>query len=237
MADNRLTSTSDSDFKIRLPVDLLSKVGAPNVQTILNIAKLHTQRFQPVFVMLEKVPGGLSITEEPLKPPKPKSEEKVKNHASEIQKVPQRKHQRTFGDKQYICPVETCGRQFMDNSKLNRHMLVHTGEKNFKCEFCGKRFSLDFNLKTHLRTHTGEKPYQCSVPGCNKRFTQSSNLTAHEKTHFMKEGEEKPRQIRHIPEPEIVTLPSIPQQAFSLESAFPMTFDVMCVSATPLPNQ
>lgn len=236
MADNRLTSTSDSEFKIRLSVDLLSRVNAPKLQTILNNAKLHTQRFQPVFVVLEKIPEGLCITEEPFKPPKTKSESQLKNHVSDHQKPPQRKHLRTFGDKQYICPVETCGRQFMDNSKLNRHMLVHTGEKAFKCEFCGKRFSLDFNLKTHLRTHTGEKPYQCSVPGCSKRFTQSSNLTAHEKTHFLKEGEEKPKQVRQI-EPDVMSLPHLPQQAFSIESALPMMFDVAFVSATPaLPN-
>jgi hypothetical protein len=93
----------------------------------------------------------------------------------------------THGERQFVCEVQGCGKRFLDNSKLRRHMLVHTGEKPFKCEFCAKFFSLDFNLRTHLRTHTGEKPYQCSFPGCMKRFTQSSNLTAHEKTHQMHE--------------------------------------------------
>mmetsp|Transcript_2696 Transcript_2696/g.2558 ORF Transcript_2696/g.2558 Transcript_2696/m.2558 type:complete len:137 (+) Transcript_2696:484-894(+) len=97
----------------------------------------------------------------------------------------------THGERQYICPVDGCGKRFLDNSKLKRHQLVHTGEKPFECELCGKRFSLDFNLRTHLRTHTGEKPYLCTYPSCNKRFTQSSNLTAHEKTHVNRECQMK----------------------------------------------
>lgn len=103
-----------------------------------------------------------------------------------------RKHLITHGEKQFICQAEGCGKKFLDNSKLKRHMLVHTGAKAYKCELCNKRFSLDFNLRTHLRIHTGEKPYVCSFDGCYKRFSQSSNLSAHERTHLFPRPEDDP---------------------------------------------
>ena len=79
------------------------------------------------------------------------------------------------------CTYKNCNKSFKDNFKLKRHLLSHTGEKKFMCEYCGKGFSLDFNLRTHTRIHTGEKPYKCRYNGCDKKFSQSSNLSAHEK--------------------------------------------------------
>ena len=32
-----------------------------------------------------------------------------------------RKHQMTHGERMYICKVPTCGKRFLDNSKLKRH--------------------------------------------------------------------------------------------------------------------
>ena len=92
-----------------------------------------------------------------------------------------KKHMIIHGEKLFIC--EICKKKFLDNSKLRRHSLVHSGEKPYSCPICSKKFSLDFNLKTHMRIHSGEKPYACIYPGCFKRFSQSSNLSAHEKIH------------------------------------------------------
>ena len=92
-----------------------------------------------------------------------------------------KKHIIIHGEKLFICSV--CQKRFLDNSKLRRHSLVHSGEKPYSCPICFKKFSLDFNLRTHMRIHSGEKPYACIYPGCFKRFSQSSNLSAHEKIH------------------------------------------------------
>ena len=76
---------------------------------------------------------------------------------------------------------ELCNRRFKRASHLKRHMLIHTGEKNFKCETCGKHFTTFHYLKLHDRLHTGEKPYQCEI--CQKWFTHWSNFSIHKRSH------------------------------------------------------
>jgi len=58
-------------------------------------------------------------------------------------------------DKNFVCTIEGCGRQFTQSSKLKRHMLSHTGERPWLCpiEGCGVRCTLDFNLRTHIKLH------------------------------------------------------------------------------------
>jgi uncharacterized Zn-finger protein len=52
--------------------------------------------------------------------------------------LPQISHIYT-GDKSYICDI--CGKGFIENGSLQRHIRTHTGDTPYKCDFCGKLFS------------------------------------------------------------------------------------------------
>ena len=51
--------------------------------------------------------------------------------------------------------------------------------KRHECLYCGKRFPTPSKLQRHALVHTGEKPFSCDV--CLKGFTQLAHLKNHKK--------------------------------------------------------
>jgi hypothetical protein len=75
-----------------------------------------------------------------------------------------------------------CDKQFLSRNHLQRHILVHTGEKPYKCEVCGLACNQKSNLKKHMLVHTDcAKLHQCHL--CPNSFTQRSHLNMHLQTH------------------------------------------------------
>ncbi|KAG2205950.1 hypothetical protein INT47_005268, partial [Mucor saturninus] len=70
-------------------------------------------------------------------------------------------------------------------SDMTRHYRIHTNDRRYQCplEHCGKKFIQRSALNVHERTHSGEKPHICQVTGCNKRFGDSSSLSRHRRIH------------------------------------------------------
>uniref|UniRef100_H3BCB8 Zinc finger protein 653 n=1 Tax=Latimeria chalumnae TaxID=7897 RepID=H3BCB8_LATCH len=59
-----------------------------------------------------------------------------------------------------VCPHPGCGKKFYLSNHLRRHMIIHSGVRDFICETCGKSFKRKNHLEVHRRTHTGETPLQ-----------------------------------------------------------------------------
>ena len=57
----------------------------------------------------------------------------------------------TGQSKVYYCCL--CGKMLSSFSSLDRHMLVHSGERPFSCELCGQTFTTNGNMHRHKRTH------------------------------------------------------------------------------------
>ncbi|EDL27870.1 RIKEN cDNA 6430601A21, partial [Mus musculus] len=79
----------------------------------------------------------------------------------------------------HACTI--CGKMFPSQSKLDRHSLIHTGQRPFKCVLCSKSFRQSTHLKIHQLTHSEERPFQCCF--CQKGFKIQSKLLKHKQIH------------------------------------------------------
>ncbi|MGH0126719.1 UNVERIFIED_CONTAM: hypothetical protein FKN15_062888, partial [Acipenser sinensis] len=70
-----------------------------------------------------------------------------------------------------------CDQVFPDAQSLERHMLSHSEEREYKCDQCPKAFNWKSNLIRHQMSHDSGKHYECE--NCSKVFTDPSNLQRH----------------------------------------------------------
>ncbi|XP_048485748.1 zinc finger protein 778-like [Plutella xylostella] len=77
-------------------------------------------------------------------------------------------------------PCKECGIQLDTRNKLYCHFRKeHTDE--LKCSDCGKCFSVRSKLEEHVLVHTGGKPHQCAI--CEKTFRTKKSIRLHMITH------------------------------------------------------
>ncbi|KAK0082980.1 hypothetical protein PV325_009562 [Microctonus aethiopoides] len=79
----------------------------------------------------------------------------------------------------YACPH--CGKSFLIERFLRRHLKTHVSSARFACEDCGKAFKTEQYLANHKLIHSEETPFTC--PQCPARFKRKDRLGRHMLIH------------------------------------------------------
>ena len=66
------------------------------------------------------------------------------------------------------------------NAKLSKKIAMKR-QKEYTCDICKLTTTQKSKLENHILGHTGEKPFECKV--CKKSFAKETYLKSHEKTH------------------------------------------------------
>lgn len=84
-------------------------------------------------------------------------------------------------EKVFVCE---CGKTYDKKRSFDKHMQRH--KTKITCEICKKKFQQAHDLKRHMLHHTGLKQFKCDL--CEKRFTQKCNLLQHLKVHLRQQN-------------------------------------------------
>ncbi|XP_040839956.1 ras-responsive element-binding protein 1 [Ochotona curzoniae] len=94
-----------------------------------------------------------------------------------------RRNQETKEEKSsYSCPLceKLCTTQHQLTMHIRQHN-TDTGGADHACSICGKSLSSASSLDRHMLVHSGERPYKCTV--CGQSFTTNGNMHRHMKIH------------------------------------------------------
>ncbi|KAJ6585276.1 hypothetical protein B0H19DRAFT_1250139 [Mycena capillaripes] len=81
----------------------------------------------------------------------------------------------------------------MAHSSSNDPSPTEVKQKRYVCQDCDKAFSTSSHLGRHSRVHTGVKDYKCDWPGCETRCSRQDNLQAHKRVHLQGSKPKKSR--------------------------------------------
>uniref|UniRef100_A0A3B5KU52 Ras-responsive element-binding protein 1 n=1 Tax=Xiphophorus couchianus TaxID=32473 RepID=A0A3B5KU52_9TELE len=82
----------------------------------------------------------------------------------------------------FICPLcdKNCQTQHQLTMHIRQHN-ADAGATDHSCSICGKCLSSASSLDRHMLVHSGERPYKCTV--CGQTFTTNGNMHRHMKIH------------------------------------------------------
>ncbi|XP_072929118.1 ras-responsive element-binding protein 1-like isoform X2 [Hemitrygon akajei] len=110
---------------------------------------------------------------------KPASEKSPTKIAASTRKIKQETKEEKSS---FICPLcgKNCGTQHQLTMHIRQHN-TDNGGNNHSCSICGKSLSSASSLDRHMLVHSGERPYTCSI--CQQAFTTNGNMHRHMKIH------------------------------------------------------
>ncbi|KAI8829843.1 hypothetical protein BJ741DRAFT_712523 [Chytriomyces cf. hyalinus JEL632] len=58
----------------------------------------------------------------------------------------------------------------------SKHSSLSKGKPPLTCDVCLKEFTKNAKLQQHLMSHSGERPFKCNFEGCTKAYSRKSHL-------------------------------------------------------------